>query len=556
MTLLKNLKHYNDIIWLIYKYGQKDMLTNFSLELNLPQVLKERGAERGKADELVKDLEKLGPFYVKIGQILASEIQLLPPEYDEALQKLQDKAKPMPYDDVEKVIREELGHPPEKIFKSFNRKSLSAASLGQVHVAELHSKKKVAVKIQRRNIQEPILEQLDTLGQICHFIDEHTEAGKKYQILEKYENLKRIFLNELDYLKEAENLKIIHDNLKEFEHLIIPQPIDDYTTSRVLTMDFIPGEKITELATVEKIEADSGFLAEELFQAFLKQILFDGFFQMDPHPGNVYLTYFEEKPHLALFDMGMVAQVPFQMQGQLIQCLIALSDQKELEVSNILTSLGKKTSIFDEFAFRTKVAEVMGHLRSRNISQIPLGKVVLQLSYVAADNGLWLPIQFSTLGKTLLSLSPVLKALDPNFNPQEKLKEIAPQLVNKRMSQQLNLRSFFGSFLEGVDFLQHLPNRLNDLFDLLKNSDYQLKVRFLESEAIARNFEKIANRITMGLLLAALVISASLLMQVDTSFKLFGYPGLAMIMYLLASAGSIALLATIFWNDRKKNIPK
>lgn len=552
MALLTNLKHYNDIIWLLYKYGQKDLLTNFSSQLDLPQVLKEKGNDRGKAEDLVKDLESLGPFYVKLGQILGSEVQLLPPEYDEALQKLQDQATPMPYSDVESIIQAELGDSPQKIFKTFNKKPISAASLGQVHFAELPSKKKVAVKIQRKNIRETILEQLEALGQISSFLEENTEFGKKYQILEKFQNLKMILLNELDYIKEADNLNIIHNNLKDFEHLIVPLPIAEYTTSKVLTMEFIKGERIEELNPVKQIAVDGPLLAKELFQGFLKQILFDGFFQMDPHPGNVYLTHLDKNPHLALMDMGMVAQVPFQMQGQFIQCMLALSDNRELEVTKILISLGRKSSDFDEYLFRNKISELMASSRGRTISQIPMGKIMLKLSSVAAEQGLWLPIQFSTVGKTLLSLSPVLRSLDPDFDPNQLLKEIAPELINKRVSQQFTTRSLYGSVLEGMEFLQRLPSRLDELFDLLMKSDYQLKVRFLESGAIANNFEKIANRITTGLILAALVISASLLMQVDTPFKLFGYPGFAMLLFLMAATGGIALILAILWNDRKK----
>lgn len=553
MALLTNIKHYNDIIWLLYKYGHNDILKDFGSKLDLPQILKERGTEKGKAENLVKDLESLGPFYIKLGQILSSEVQLLPQEYNEALQKLQDQATPMPYEEVESIIISELGDSPHNIFKLFESTPLSAASLGQVHFAKLQSGKKVAVKIQRKDIQQTILEQLDALGQICSLLEENTEWGKKYQILDKFRNLKFILLNELDYLKEAENLKTLFINLEEFKNLVIPLPVDQFTTSRVLTMEFIDSEKITELNPIRKIDIKGKELANELFRAFLKQILLDGFFQMDPHPGNIYLAYINGNPTLAILDLGMVAHIPFQMQGQLIRCLLALSENKELEMTKILISLGKKTVNFDEYALRTSISEIMGNYREKTVTQIPMGKIVLKLSYVAAESGLWLPIEFTMIGKTLLSLSPVLKALDPNFSPEQLLRSQASELINKRLAQQLSYQSLFGSVLEGIEFLEHLPGRLNEIFDLLSNNDRQLNIRFLESENLANNFEKIANRIAIGLILSALVISSALLMQIQTPYKLFGYPAFAMILFLLAATGALLLMLTIIWKDQKKN---
>lgn len=551
MATLKNLKHYNDILWLAYKYGQNDLIRDLDGQLDMPKIIKEKGVEKGKADDLVKDLESLGPFYIKLGQVLSSEVDLLPAEYDEALHKLQDNAEPMPYEDVESIIIAELGKTPEQLFKSFHREPLSAASLGQVHEAILPSGKKVAVKVQRKDIQKTILEQLEAFKQICTFLENNSEWGKKYQILQKFGTLETILLKELDYTKEANNLKILARNLQEFEKMVVPLPVDKYTTSRVLTMDYISGKKITELdddyKTTERTE-----LARDLFYAFLKQILVDGFFQMDPHPGNVYLTFVEDKPKLALFDLGMVAQIPLQMQGKLTQCLFGLSESREDDVTQLLLSLGKKTSNFDEFLFRSKISDVLASYRGLTISQVPMGKVVLKLSYIAAEAGLKLPIQFSLIGKALLSLSPVLSALDPHFDPNVALQEKASELINQRLSQQFSYQALYGTILSGAEFLQHLPGRLNEVFDLLTRNDYQLKLRFLESDAFARNFEKIANRIAMGLILSALVISSALLMKVDTPAKIFGYPAFAMGIFITAVIGAFLLIATIIWNDRKR----
>lgn len=552
MALIKDLKHYNDIFWLLYKYGQTDIFKEFSKDIDLPKILKERGDEKGKAEDLVKDLESLGPFYIKLGQILSAEAQMLPPEYDEALQKLQDKATPMPFREVKSIITEELGQAPNKIFHKFNPEPLSAASLGQVHLAELVDGKKVAVKVQRKDIQDDIVSLLEAVEKICQFLEERTIWGKKFHIIEKFQHLRTILLNELDYTKEAENLKMLNKNMSDFEHLIVPLPIDSLTTARVLTMDYVRGVRVTELSPLEKIDMGTEQLAEELFQGYLKQILIDGFFQMDPHPGNIYLTVIDDTPYLAIFDLGMVAHIPFQMQGRLIRCLFAMTEGRELEVTKIMATLGKRLDDFDEYFLRTKIADIVGQYRSVTLSQMPVGRIVLKLARIAAESGLWLPIQFSTIGKTLLSIDPVLKALNPNFRPNSALHNAAPDLLKKNLARQFSYQAFYGTFLEGLEFFQRLPGQLSEVFDLIVHNDYHLKVHFLESESISRNVEKIANRITTGLILASLLISAALLMDVDTPFKLFGYPGFAMVMFLLATLGSLLLIFSILWSDRKK----
>lgn len=551
MELLNNLKHYKDMLWLLFKHGKIDMVKNFDTQLDLPQIVSERGEKEGQAADLASDLESLGPFYIKLGQILSAEAELLPPEYDKALEKLQDRADPMPYEDVESIIVEELGNKPEVIFKKFDKEPLSAASLGQVHRAQLPNGKNVAVKIQRKNAQQHILEQLDALKNISTFLEEKTDWGKRYHVTEKYDNLKTILLNELDYLKEANNLKILNENLKDFESLIVPLPVESHTTSRVLTMDFIKGERVTELSPIKKINAGAPQLASELFKAFLKQILVDGFFQMDPHPGNIYLTRVNQESYLAIFDLGMVAHIPFQMQGKIIRCLFAMSEGRETEVASIMISMGKKLPEFNEYLFQSKITEIIGTFRGAALQQFPIGKVVLKLAHIAAEAGLWLPIQFSMIGKTLMSLAAVLKSLDPELNPTNLLREQANELMNKRLSQQFSYQAFYGSMLEGMEFLEHLPSKLNQLLDFVLQNDYRLKIQFHEHEPIARNFEKIANRITMGIILAALVISAALMMQIQTPFRLFGYPGFAMVLLLLAASGAFLLIFSILWNDSK-----
>lgn len=552
MTLLKNLKQYQDMLLLLYRHGSLDLYSELKSINDLPPDIKKEGQQRGKAEDFVRDLERLGPFYIKFGQILSSMTQLLPPEYEEALQKLQDHTEPMPYEKVKQIFIEELGDTPEHTFKNFSEIPISSASLGQVHLAELKNGKKVAVKIQRADIQNEICDQLEALEKICLFLEEKTDWGKKFHMQDKFQHLKTTLFNELDYIKESDNLKILNKNLNEFENILIPLPIEGLTTSKILTMDYIEGYKILNISPLEKMDINALKLANDLFRAFLKQVLVDGFFQMDPHPGNIYMTMRNEKACLTIYDLGMIGQIPFQMQGQLLRCLFFLSEGYELDLTKMMIQMGKKLENFDEYSLRVKVSNIIGSYQGRTLARLPIGKVVLALAQDAADAGLWLPIQFSTIGKTFLSLNPVLKALDPNFNPNDALKEHSSQLLSQRLKRQLSLQTFYGAAIDGIEFFQHLPLRINEIFDYVSRGDFRIKMDLFSSESIEKNFEKIANRITTGLILAALVIGAALLMRIETPFTLFGYPGFAIIMFSLSALGALLLVFSIIWNDTGK----
>ncbi|MBA2368610.1 MAG: AarF/ABC1/UbiB kinase family protein [Candidatus Protochlamydia sp.] len=552
MSLIKNLKHYNDLFKLFYKYWPSELLNEFSSEINLPKN-EQSSKVTGKADELARDLEKLGPFYIKLGQILSTQSQFLPPEYEEALQKLQDKTEPMPYEEVEAIIKNELGDSPNVFFKNFEKKSLSAASLGQIHLAELANGKKVAVKIQRSGAQEEILELLEALGKLGQFLENRTEWGKKYHITEKFRHLQTTLLNELDYLKEADNLKTLHKNLKEFKRIVVPLPVDPLTTRRILTMDYVKGERITDLTALEKNDIDTKELADILFKAYIKQIFIDGFFQMDPHPGNIYLTSVNNAPAIAIFDLGMVERMPSQMQNQMIKCLFALSKGKELEVVKNIITLGKPLLNFDDYSFRAKINDIIATYRTASLAQTSIGRIVMQLARVAAESGLWLPNQFSAIGKTFLSIDPVLLAMDPNFKPNDVVQANMEDLFKEQVMRQFSFDYLYDTMLDGLTLLQQFPGRLTELLNLASQNNLKFKFDLIGSDLITRNFEKIANRITTGLILGSLIISAGLLMRVETPFQLFGYPGFAMIMFLLAATGALLLIGSIWWNDKKNN---
>jgi predicted unusual protein kinase regulating ubiquinone biosynthesis (AarF/ABC1/UbiB family) len=541
----QHLKRYKDVALLLIKYGRRDLVNVAGLDPALDEESAPVAADPAAA-ELADDLERMGPTFIKLGQLLSTRPDILPPPYLHALARLQDRVEPFSFGEVERIVAAELGVRLSKAFSEFEASPVAAASLGQVHRAAMRDGRRVAVKVQRPNIRERVAEDLEALADIAEFLDEHTEMGQRYEFGRILEEFRRSLLRELDYRQEAQNLTLLRRNLSDFETIVVPAPVDDYTTSRVLTMEYISGTKITSLSQVARLDLDGAGLAEDLFRAYLRQILVDGFFHADPHPGNVFVT---AAGQIALIDLGMVARITPRMQEHLLQLLLAISEGRSDDAVTFALKLGEARERFDEPEFARRVADLVGRHQDVELRHIQVGKAVLELGRVAGDVGLRLPTELTMLGKTLLNLDQIGEALDPKFDPNASIRRNAAEIMRARLLKSASPGNLFSSILEVKEFVERLPGRVNKILDVVASNQLQVKVDAIDETRLMTGFQKVANRITMGLVLAALIVGAAMLVRVETSFRILGYPGLALILFLLAAGGGIALLLTILLKD-------
>jgi predicted unusual protein kinase regulating ubiquinone biosynthesis (AarF/ABC1/UbiB family) len=545
----EHLKSYADIARLLIRYGHSDLVRKAGFE-ELPdeEALTAGTPFAELAQRFVSDIEKLGPTYVKIGQLLSTRADLLPQPFLDALARLQDDVAPFPFAEVEEIICNELGVRLSKAFSRFDAEPLAAASLGQVHRAAMRDGREVVVKVQRPGVRAKVVSDLEVLAEIAALADQHTEGGRKYGYARMVEEFRKTILRELDYRLEAANLKTLGANLAEFERIVVPQPIDDYTTSLVLTSAFVPGEKITDIGPLGQIDLDGSELADELFGAFLQQVLVDGFVHADPHPGNVLLT---PDHRIALLDLGMVARVSASLQANLLQLLLSISEGRGEEAASIAIKIGETRDGFDEPEFRRQVATLVVENRDAKVEQIQVGKVVLAITRIAGDNGVRIPSEMTMLGKALLNLDAIGRTLDPTFDPNAAVRRRAAELTQKRMRQSVSGASLMGTLLETKDFMERLPGRANKILEAIANNELSVKVDAIDEKLLLQGFEKVANRITVGLILAALIVGAAMLMRVETSFRLLGYPGLAILFFLAAAGGGLWLTFQILLADHR-----
>lgn len=541
----EHLKRYSQIAQLMMKYGRSDLVQKAGLD-DLVDEDAAVAVDDAAPTDLAADLERMGPTFTKLGQLLSTRVDLLPVAYTDALARLQDSVEPFDFAEVEKIVEEELGVRISRAFAEFDSTPLAAASLGQVHRATLRDGRPVAVKVQRPGIRERVQQDLDALAEIAAFLDQHTQVGRRYEFSEILRESRQSLMRELDYREEARNLSTLGDNLDEFELIVVPEPVADYTTSRVLTMDFIRGRKVTAVGPLARMEMEGEALAEQLFQAYLKQILVDGFFHADPHPGNVFLS---DDGRIALLDVGMVGRVGPAMQDQLLRLLLAISEGHGEEAAGILIHIGEPMEGFSERPFERAVSDIIVRNLNASAEDLQIGRVILQVNRGAGMNGVRVPPELTLLGKTLLNLDQVGRTLDPEFEPNAAIRRHAAELLQRRMLRSASPANVFSNLLEMNEFVQHLPGRLNRVLDAFAQSQVEVKVRVMNESMMMEAVQKVANRITLGLVLAALIIGAAMLMEVETTFRILGYPGLAILCFLGAVIGGVLLVVNIITHD-------
>jgi len=542
------LRRYKDVGRLLLKYGRSDLAdwARHDPILADAEALPAEAAAEGA--ELADDLEAMGPTFIKLGQVLSTRSDLLPPPYLEALSRLQDRVEPFAYEEVERIVGEELGVRLSKAFSRFDPEPLASASLGQVHRAALRDGREVAVKVQRPGIRGRIAGDLEALERIAELLDRHTEAGRSFGFGEMVEEFRKSLLEELDYRREAHNLSTVGANLERFDRLVVPRPVADYSTSRVLTMELVAGSKLDEMSPLVRLELDGAELADQLFEAYLSQILVDGLFHADPHPGNLLLT---RDRRLALLDLGMVGHVAPVLQERLLKLLLAVSEGNGEDAASLLLDIGERLEHRDETRFRREVSDLVMRHRETSVEQIEVGRVVLEMARVAATSGVRVPPEMTLLGKALLNLDHVGRALAPDFDPNAAIRRHAGDILSRRMTRSLSPANLFSSLMDAKEFAEALPGRINRILTTLANNELRLRVDAVDEVELVKAFQKVANRITVGLILAALIVGAALMMNVRTAFTIAGYPGFATICFLAAAAGGVALVWDVLMHDRR-----
>lgn len=533
------------ILRFLLKFRSAGVFTGLDLDHvqdgTVPQV-------SGRPEEFVSDLESLGPTFIKFGQALSTRPDLVPPAYLAALERTQDNIAPIPVEQIRAVIEAELGVRAGHLFDTFDDTPLGSASLAQVHRATLRDGRAVAVKVQRPDIGETIISDLDALAAIASRADMATKVGRRVHFADWVHEFRKALLLELDYCCEAENLARFRKHFREYPEIFVPAPIWDFSSRRVLTMDLATGYKVTELTGLFRTEHDVRQLAETLLRGYLDQVLVHGDIHADPHPGNLLVM---DDGRLALFDLGMVVHVPPRERDRLFRLLFAAVDGRGEEAARESIAMGTRLEDFEEERYLREVGQLVARYAAHPSGSASESRLLFDIVRISTACGLRSPSELSLLGKTLAHLETTCRALDPRLDLKRVVDRHLDSVMGERLRKSLSPHRVASELMELQALTRDAPRKLSDMLSLLADNRLQIRVTGLEESRLMENLQKIANRITTGLIVAALIVAAAMIMRIETTVRLFGYPALALVMFLLAAALGVGIVASALLRDRR-----
>ena len=538
-----HVKRYRQIAMLLARHGRGDLVRSSGMGSVLDDEIAEGDPEA--AAHLADDLEAMGPTFVKLGQLMSSRVDLFTPAYIEALARLQDDVEPFSFEQVEEIIADELQVRLATIFPTFDREPLAAASLGQVHRATLRDGREVVVKVQRPGIRAQVHEDMEVLSDLAEFLDKHTDIGQRFGLSQLFEEFRKALVDELDYRREADNLTTMREMVAAQDRIIVPKPYPDFTTGRVLTMEFVAGKKVTDLGPLAQLELDGAPLADQLFKSYLDQVLVHGVFHADPHPGNVLVT---PEGQLVLLDVGMIARLAPAVRDKLAKLFLALADARPEEVTRVAITMGEKLPDFDEAVFARAVADLIGRAADASLADLEIGALVLQLTRKAAEAGLRMDPELVMLGKALLNLDQVASTLDPDFAPRDALQQHMSELM--KTSMKTTPAAMMASLLEAKEFVEELPARLNRAFDAIGDGNFELRIKAFDEDEFLQGLHKLANVLAAALVLAAMILASALLAK-PSGDGASTENHIALVVFVIAVVVSLAMLARIALRSRK-----
>ncbi|MCA1903818.1 MAG: AarF/ABC1/UbiB kinase family protein, partial [Cyanobacteria bacterium KgW148] len=509
-----------------------------------PQKIKKR--TRDRARWLREALLELGPTFIKVGQLLSTRADILPTESVEELSKLQDSVPAFPYEKTKQIIETELGKPIGEIFPQFEPIPLAAASLGQVHRARLTTGEEVVVKVQRPGLLKLFAIDLGILRKIAQYFTNHPRYGKGRDWLGIYEECRRILYQEADYLNEGKNADTFRRNFRQDDRILTPRIYWRYSTKRVLTLEYLPGIKISDYDQLEAHHLDRKTIARLGAESYLQQLLHHGFFHADPHPGNLAVT---PEGRLIFYDFGMMGQIPILTRDKLVRTFFGIAKKDAEAVVNALVELGVLELSGDPGPVRRSVQYMLDNFVGQPLGPQSLTAISDDLYEIAYEQPFRFPAAFTFVLRALSTLEGLGKGLDPDFNFIEIAKPYALNIMENRNGQEIG--NFSNGFLGeiGKQAAQMstsaltLPRKLEDTILKLERGDIRLRVRSQETDRILRKISGIANAIALAILGAAFLLTA-------TALFIAGWRWLALVPLVLALIFVVNTLRLLLRQDK------
>lgn len=479
------------------------ILKYFKMEKQARECAEREISRLSIGERLRLSFEELGPTFIKLGQIMSTRPDLLPHDVIHELEKLQDSVAAFPLNEVRRVIESELGDKLENIFKEFKEKPIAAASIGQVHRAKLLSGKDVVVKVQRPNIEKNIELDLGILKDLASFVDNRTRLGKLYSFSQMADEFETTLKNELDFRLEGENAETFKVNFRNDDFVIVPDISWIHTTRRVLTMEEIKGISLKKIEDLDQAGLDKTIIARKLASSILYQILRDGFFHGDPHPGNIMVL---EDNIIAFLDLGMVGKLNPHRKNQFLKMLMGITLKDSKLIVQAIVELDAMSEIINMRKLEKDIDRLRDQVLSVPLSEIKIGEVFNEVFDLAFSYNIMIPSEFTMIAKSLITLEGVVEKLDPDLNVLEIAEPIAGKLIFTLVSPEKIGKEILGGALDYANLVRKFPSVMLSFLDKIEHDDFTVQFKLKEGDRYAQKLDRAFSRLSLSLVLLSISI--------------------------------------------------
>ena len=533
----RTLSRFDEIIKILRKYdfdkvlGQttRNKISPFRNEADNKELLKEDFPIR-----LRLMLQELGTTFIKFGQLLASRPDLVGEKISEELSQLHDDNPPVSYEEIKELIEDQLGGSLNEFFVEFSEKSLATASIAQVHVAKLHSGEKVAVKVQKPNIEDIVETDLSIMKFIANESDRFDTGFKHLNLPAVIHEFDRSIHKEMDFDNELMNIRHLNDNFKYNDKIIVPVIYPDYSTEKVLTMEYVEGVKLSEVIAGDDPKYNKILIADRIVRAYLKQIFLDGFFHADPHPGNIFIT---DDNAVCFIDFGMMGVLDDEFRQDLAELMINFSDHNIDGLINQLIRMDILNEKTDINILKSDLNDLFAKYYGMELSRF--NGIIEDLLFLMQKYEVRLPNEFVLMARGLSMVENIALRLDPNINVVEYLKPIARKLIVQRYNPKKMVNNAKNSFFAFEHVLKGLPSLISKTFYKIEEGEVTVNIE-------VKHISEIANQLSLAIIIAALLIGSSLVMLIDVGPRFYEMPVLGFIGFTISLALGVFTVVRYF----------
>ncbi len=541
----RNIMRLREIVKVLAKYGLAEWLSSGNFDWSrdlLKKHVSDELVNYSTEERIRRAIMELGPSFIKLGQIASTRSDIIGAELSQELANLQANVVPDSAEEVKNLITEELGESPEEIFAEFSPEALASASVAQVHCATLKSGESVVVKVQHIGIEHKIQDDLELVMFLAGIAEKHSSTLRNYQPIQTIESLRRTLLRELDFLRERRNLEEFRSNFEKDDNVTFPKTFKEHCTKRILVMERIDGFQVSDEKLIEKHDIDSSDLAERGAHVFLDMIFRDAFYHADPHPGNLMC---KEDGQIAIIDCGMVGRISDNTRDDIESLIIAVVRRDSQRLSESIRSIGSIPSNFESDAFESEIADFFGDMVGQSVDEIDIAHAINRTTEIIRKYQIRLPTDLSLLLRMLVVLEGTGRGLSAQFNLTELLEPYCEKMIMRRYSMKSAIEKVKTTYWDWEKLAADLPKDLRELMKQLKDGSVEVRMEH-------QHLESTVNRLVMGVLTAALLVSSAMLWRSASPPSIGGVSIFGAAGFIVASVLFFQIVSGIRRDERKR----